>query len=296
MKKVKSAENCNNSKEFLSDNLTIVINSCDKYEDLWYPFFEVFRKNWENCPCKIILNTESKTYVHPTKISDNGIDCLQLFKDNPNVDWSTRYLETLKYVKTKYMLFLMEDCFFTRKVDEDGLVKLIKTADRIKKFGAIYFSFPLDRLYKEKRTNFNRFTRYTLYRVCAYSGLWLTDKFKSTLNSGESPWEYELYARQREFCKKTRYYSINDEYSPIGLDYYSQIVKGKWSQRCVDLLGRQGIDIDFNNRGIIRFDPKETADIEYPFKKIYRKLKYNIWFVYCFSDWLAYLHRGKAIQ
>ena len=282
------------TRDFLSKNLTIVVNSCDKYEDLWYPFFEVFRKNWENCPCKIILNTESKTYVHPTKISDNGIDCLQLFKDNPNVDWSTRYLETLKYVKTKYCLVLLEDCFFTRKVDEDGLVKLIKTSDRIKKFGAIYFSFPSNRLFRDKKYNLNRLSRWTPYRISAYSGFWLTSKLVTTIKLGESAWGYEVFGTQREIKFSTKFYSIDDEYSPIGLDIWTSVTKGKWSENAVQLLKRQGVEIDFNVRGIISFGPEKYGESNYPFKKFYRKLKYNIWFIYCFSDWLAYLRRGKA--
>jgi hypothetical protein len=47
------------------EDLTILVNSCDAYEDLWYPFFELFRINWPNCKYDIVLNTETKSYTHP---------------------------------------------------------------------------------------------------------------------------------------------------------------------------------------------------------------------------------------
>lgn len=28
------------------DDLTFVVNSCDKNSDLWYPFFELLKINW----------------------------------------------------------------------------------------------------------------------------------------------------------------------------------------------------------------------------------------------------------
>lgn len=47
-----------------TSDLTIVVCSCDKYEDLWYPYFEIFKKNWSDCKYPIVLNTESKNYYH----------------------------------------------------------------------------------------------------------------------------------------------------------------------------------------------------------------------------------------
>ena len=43
-------------------NLTIIVNTCDKYEDAWNPFFRLMEINWpESENYKIILNTENKS-------------------------------------------------------------------------------------------------------------------------------------------------------------------------------------------------------------------------------------------
>ena len=53
-----------------SDKVTIVLNSCDKYEALWYPFFELFRIHWPSCSYPLILNTKTKDYMHPQTVGD----------------------------------------------------------------------------------------------------------------------------------------------------------------------------------------------------------------------------------
>ena len=43
----------------LKDKLTILVCSCDRYEDLWIPFFTLLRKYWGSKDVRILLNTES---------------------------------------------------------------------------------------------------------------------------------------------------------------------------------------------------------------------------------------------
>ena len=47
----------------LNNDVTIIVNSCDKYECAWEPFFKLFKINWPECESfNIILNTEEKKY------------------------------------------------------------------------------------------------------------------------------------------------------------------------------------------------------------------------------------------
>ena len=107
------------------NDVTIIVNSCDKYDDLWYPFFELFRMQWQECEYPIILNTESKTYSHPNPVA-GGIISLQLFKDNKQVDWSTRLIKTLDFVKTDYVLMFLDDEFIQERVNISGFQKSLK--------------------------------------------------------------------------------------------------------------------------------------------------------------------------
>jgi len=46
----------------LAHNLTVLVNSTDTFSDCWPPFFQLFKRYWPECPCPIILNTETKDY------------------------------------------------------------------------------------------------------------------------------------------------------------------------------------------------------------------------------------------
>jgi hypothetical protein len=43
---------------------TIIVNSCDAYDDTWYPFFKLLKKYWPNCKFPIVLNTETKKFEY----------------------------------------------------------------------------------------------------------------------------------------------------------------------------------------------------------------------------------------
>ena len=45
-------------------DISILVCSCDKYEDLWNPMFGMFFKFWEDCPLNIYLMTNNKKYNH----------------------------------------------------------------------------------------------------------------------------------------------------------------------------------------------------------------------------------------
>ena len=55
------------------NSVSILINSCDAYEDIWEPFFRCFSENWPDCPYPIYLNTETKEYnpdyIHVTSLN-----------------------------------------------------------------------------------------------------------------------------------------------------------------------------------------------------------------------------------
>jgi len=38
-------------------NCSILIPSCDKYSDLWRPFFTLFWRHWPDCPFPVYLGS-----------------------------------------------------------------------------------------------------------------------------------------------------------------------------------------------------------------------------------------------
>ena len=86
------------------------------------PFFRLLQINWENCPQKVYLITETETY------SDPYFDVTVLHHNSPI--WSDRIIHTVKSIDSDYFWFFLEDFFLEKKVDTeiiDSAIHCIET-------------------------------------------------------------------------------------------------------------------------------------------------------------------------
>lgn len=92
----------------LNNDVTIIVNSCDKYECAWEPFFKLFKINWPECESfNIILNTEEKKYE---------CDFLKIntVPGGKEITWSKRLKNVLVNINTEYILFFFRGFFSSR--------------------------------------------------------------------------------------------------------------------------------------------------------------------------------------
>ena len=68
--------------------MTMLVNSCDAYEDLWQPFFTLLKRYFAPLDMRILLNTESKDFRFeglnielPGKQWNHKRPCLVYFHD-----------------------------------------------------------------------------------------------------------------------------------------------------------------------------------------------------------------------
>lgn len=54
-----------NVKGCLMSETSILIPSCDKYSDLWIPFFTLFWQHWPDCPFPVYLGSNEEVFEHP---------------------------------------------------------------------------------------------------------------------------------------------------------------------------------------------------------------------------------------
>src|SRR5258706_10429746 len=102
-------------------DVTILVLSCDKYRDLWKPFFYCFRKYWKNCPYPVYLGSNTLSY------EDRKI---QTILSGPDKDWSSSLLSILKKIETPYIFLWLDDIFPTAGMNKasfaDALDFMIK--------------------------------------------------------------------------------------------------------------------------------------------------------------------------
>ena len=243
------------------DNCTMLVCSCDSYEDTWYPFFKLLKKYWPNCNMPIILNTETKTYQY----EGLRIKCLKKFK-NKNVPYGERMIAHIKEINTPYTIVMMDDFFLKRPVNEDELVKVINWMENDPR--AVVFSFQAikDDLNKasEKYLGYNKRPVYGEYKFNFQAAVWKTDYLLKSWKKHETPWEWETIANCRSFTDKYDFYSIqSDDNTPIDYGFKNSgmgVYRGKWVLDSVEELFKENdIDIDFTKRGLYTIDDKKTV-------------------------------------
>lgn len=239
--------------------LTILVNSCDSFEDCWQPFFRLFDHYWPECPYPIVLNTESKTFSYPRlniKSSRVGED----WKGAGRIPWSDCLSRCLDIVDTDYVLYLQEDYFINGPVDHALIKEFI--ALMAEKGIAHIRLMELDRKAGHRPSALHpllwEINERADYRLNLQAGLWHRDALLSYLRAGESAWQFERWGTRRSYqrrdlflCQSLDYFNAQTRfvvpYWPTG------IIRGKWYEPAVkDLFAAHGIKLDFSQRGFHR--------------------------------------------
>lgn len=230
---------------------TVLVCSCDSYEDAWEPFFKLFHEYWPDCTLKILLNTESKYFTYPGL----NIQCLQKFRKKKPT-YGKRMIEHLKMVETPFTLVLMDDFFLRSPVivaELDKVIRWMKTDPK-----AAVFSFqPIDdelNRPSSKYEGYNIRPVYGEYKYNFQAGIWRTDYLLHSWKKHETPWEWETRGSFRSFNKRYNFYVLNPQ-KALPIDYGFQnkgmgIFRGKWVKESVmQLFEEHQINVDYRKRG-----------------------------------------------
>ena len=216
--------------------MVILVLSCDKNEDLWYPFYKCIEKYYPNHP-EIIYATETKQNPYYKTIS----------KDYPLELWTKRIRETLYEIEDNIILTMMDDDFIRKPVDVERIEYL---KNQIKgNIGAFYFEKSFDKtdietniIGMKKRKHNNE------YEVCINCGIWQKDKFIDILSRDSDPWDVELNPDNKGYD-----FYINSGDYIIDWGYitwqYTNICRGKWCRNVIPFFEKEGIEIDYEKRG-----------------------------------------------
>lgn len=267
---------------------TVVISSCDKYEDLWNPFFKVLKAEWPELSEKripIVLNTEKKCYSY------EGLN-LRTVKPcaNQELSWTERLKTVLESIETDYIIHLLDDFFLTQKVQQNQIDKCLEWMCANNKISAFYFngttaSRSID---DGKYPGFVRRSLIAPYKLNCQAAIWNREKLISYLRKKESPWEWETMGNWRTYKHPFHYFysampGTEKAFVYAYKDKQSGIYHGKWVVSTVEpVFKKHDIRIDYSIRGTASksdFAPEKK-------KEDAPKWKQQIWFLrplYCES-------------
>jgi hypothetical protein len=212
--------------------LAIIVVSCDKYDDLWVPFFDLFKRFWPDCPFKTYLLSNRKEY------SASGVNNILTGDD---VSWSDNLLKGLKKIEEEYVLLLMEDLLFYERVDTPKVLSILaETLSRDPNYFRLMPSLDLaakrDYLVRAIPPGAN-------YRASAVLSLWKKSFLTALLRPGENAWEFELAGSIRS-DPYDGFYCAGDNH----LKVVNAVIKGKWDRQALRKMHHLGIKIDTKRR------------------------------------------------
>lgn len=118
-------------------DLSLLVHTCDSYERFWcgmfytldsywnYNYIPVYFANEEKKMSDIIMNCKGSEYKPDVRIRQ-----ILTGKTDRN-GFSTRFIEAVKQVPTKYVLYMQEDMWLKRSLDKELLNDLVKFMDDV---------------------------------------------------------------------------------------------------------------------------------------------------------------------
>lgn len=235
---------------------SILINTCDKFEDCWNPFFQLWSTYWKDCNGKIYLNTEYKDYSYP------GVDITPVqgcLKNNvPQTEratWSQCLRWALEQMDTDIVLYMQEDYFLKDTVKNDIVEKYVQLMADNKDIDCIHLTDQSVKAVAQSKyeklytTDMNH-----RYAVSCQTALWRKDRILELIRDYESAWNFEAWGSKRAKALKHNYYIIDRNYVKLDkfeiIPYiFTGIIRGAWYKPVVELFKKHNIEIDYSKRG-----------------------------------------------
>lgn len=219
----------------------VVVSSCDKYSDLWDPFFTLFFRYWPDCPFSVYLVSNTKTF------NDYRVKTILVGEDR---GWASNIKTIVSGLEEECVLYMQEDYFLQSLVDTKKIKDLLKYMS-VELIGSIRLIGSPEPKYKHS----NPFGLYEVkkneqYRVSLQGSLWDKGVFLNLLKDGESGWDMEKEGSLRSNDLKEVFLSTQKKFPVLDYYYYTAIKKGMWMPGAVRLLRRENIKIDISKRGV----------------------------------------------
>jgi hypothetical protein len=235
----------------INKRIAVLISSCDKYHDLWDPFFTLFFKYWPDCPYPVYLSANNLEYEH------QGVKTINMGEDT---DWSSGFRKTLEKISQPYVIVLMEDYLLTGPVDTAMVERLIEYMESKRAACLRIFPCPGPDLPCADNQEIGEIRKGSAYRLSLQAAIWDKKILTELIRDGESAWELELNGTKRTNDLDVPFLSVTG-LSPIPY-YCTAVVKGKWVKEAVELCRKEGIKIDLKKRPAQTFiDRLKTSEV-----------------------------------
>ncbi len=228
-------------------DLTVLVNSCDAYDDVWDLYFSAFQEYASCLSLNIVLNTESKHY------NNKDLDVKTITYPNEKVDqWGKRLLNALSEIKSEYVLMVCEDFVLESMVDEKKIQACLEFMRSNKEVAVIYLAKVSEDVLTD--SGFEELKKYMDYKVNSAPAIWRKSDLIRYVGEVDSPWAWEYFGSYRSYFDGKKFYQVTKQNGDL-YNYNSRlggaIYRGKWVRDVVEeKIKKYKLSIDINERGV----------------------------------------------
>ncbi len=217
----------------------IIVVSCDRYADLWEPFFKCFFKYWADCPYEVYLGTNHKSFDCPSVTS------LPIGEDR---SYSENLSAMLALIPEEWVIFWVDDRFISGPVVTAEVIRLIERGQKLDvAFLKLIPEHPL--AYHDHNHGLGPIPKGTKYRVSMTIALWRKTCLNQLLVFGETAWALEKNGTNRSVVFERPFYGLSKsliDRPPI--PHVHTLVKGRIIRSALKFLQRENLNQYFRAR------------------------------------------------
>lgn len=238
----------------IDNRITVIINTCDAYQDVLRLFLCALNEYWKDCNFRIIINTESAQY----DFNDPKIHVANYIKHNGIDKWGDRLRRVLESVDSEFVLVLYDDFVLEGRVDSEGINKAIELLSSEREASVVYLintALPVED--KEDKL-FLQIKNKSDFIINSAPSIWRKKDLMRYTGSNDNPWAWEVFGSYRTFNCSNVFYTLNPRSNDIFPYNYKKggaIYRGKWVKEVVDgKFKKYNLDIDPGVRGFVNMD------------------------------------------
>lgn len=172
----------------MTEKLSLIINSCDKFSDIWDAHIQLLNKNWKD--------RQIKTYLVTDKETTKSYEGVTILSAGEGKELSDRLRYALAVIKTEYILFTLDDYFLTKKINTNSIFELVSIMDKERIDYLRLFARPTSH---KKIEGYKSLYEIDLdskhdshYQINLYAGIWRRTFLEKCVQESLNAWQLEI--------------------------------------------------------------------------------------------------------
>ena len=212
-----------------ADAVAFMVVSCDKYADLWDPFFHCLRTYWPDCPYSVYLLTNHKDYDAP------GVTVVNIGDDRSYAD---NLRAGIARIAEPWVILWLEDVFLSESVDTARFRTIIAQAQSVP-VGYLKLSPDLPLSYDSNAREIGPVPKGVRYRSAVGLSLYHVDTLEKLLVPGASAWDLDTGTLSDDLDEPFYALTANAARRPP-IRWVHGVIKGRWYWPAIPFLKKEG--------------------------------------------------------